>query len=56
MNIPKIIHIVSDDNVLELVDLVKGVYSYRYVKSKTKKGELLKLSEVELQKLIKINS
>ncbi len=55
MTHPLTIKILSDQNELQFVDLRNGVYTYIYSKSKTKKGSTLKLSEVELQKLIKNN-
>ncbi len=56
MTPPNTIHIVSDGNELQFVDLKNGVFTYIYTHSKTKKGSTLKLSEVDLNKLIKQNT
>lgn len=52
---PKVIKILSDNNELEFIFEKKGIYSYKYSKSKTKKGTVLELSENDLNKLIKNN-
>ncbi len=60
MNIPKEILIKSDGNILTLKDTIKtkeGLrYQYTYSKSLTKLGDTLELSEIELSKLIKVNT
>lgn len=57
MNAPETITIKSDNNVLtlELQDLKKGMYTYKYTKSISKKNQMLTLNEIELTKLIKQN-
>lgn len=56
MNVPTTITIKSDGNIISFEKLEKGMYIYRYSKSKYKKDQLLGLTEAELQKLIKTNS
>jgi len=52
----KEIKIKSDGNVLILDKVNKdGTYTYKYSKSKTKKGQLLTLTENDLMKLINRN-
>lgn len=63
MSNPKLITIKSDGNVLKFVQVVtKGVngsklpeplYLYQYEKSITKKGEMLSLTERQLEQLLK---
>jgi len=55
MKAPNTITIKSDDNVLTLnfIDEKKGMYTYKYTKSISKKDQLLTLSETDLLKLIK---
>ena len=55
MTPPNTIEIKSDRNVLTLIEENKGMYTYKYTKSKTKKNQTLTLSENELVKLIKVN-
>lgn len=56
MNAPKEIKIKSDDNILILVEVDKlGNCTYKYSKSKTKKGQMLTLSEEQLTKILKQN-
>jgi len=53
---PRKIQIKSDNNIIELVEVKKdGTYTYKYSKSKTKKGQLLTLTENDLMKLINTN-
>lgn len=60
MNIPTTIEIKSDGNILTLKDTIKtkdGLqYQYVYSKSIEKLGMELKLTEQELNKLLKINN
>lgn len=62
MKPPTNINIKSDGNVLEFVEMLTPIkskqtfYMYRYKESKTKKGNLLGLTEIELEKLIKLNA
>ena len=53
--IPTKIIIQSDKNELKFVGEKKGIFTYEYVKSKTKKGMLLELNEQDLLKLISTN-
>ena len=55
MTVPQTIEIKSDGNVLEFIEEKKGVYRYRYSKSKTKKGQVLEMDEPTLRKLISTN-
>jgi len=60
MNPPKEIHIRSDGNVLEFVEVKKPskgepTYVYKYIKSISKMDELLALNEKELEKIISTN-
>lgn len=55
MTPPLTIKINSDGNELEYVCMAGNLYCYKYIKSKTKKLSILKLTEPELIKLIKIN-
>jgi hypothetical protein len=52
---PKLIIIPSDSNVLELVRTikVKELYEYQFIKSETKKGMLMTISEENLNKNLK---
>jgi len=53
---PRKIQIKSDNNIIELVEVKKdGMLVYKYSKSKTKKGQLLTLTENDLTKLINRN-
>lgn len=45
----------SDNNQLELLESKKGNHIYKYTKSITKKGQLLGLTEAEIDKHIKNN-
>ena len=60
MTIPQTIEIKSDDNILTLKDTIKtkdGLrYQYIYSKSISKLGDTLELDEVQLQKIINLNS
>jgi|CXWK01.1.fsa_nt_gi hypothetical protein len=60
MNIPKEILIKSDGNILTLKDTIKtkeGLrYQYVYSVSKNKLGQVLELDEINLTKLIKVNT
>lgn len=55
MQPPVKILIRSDMNELEFIEEKKGVYRYRYSKSKTKKGQVLEMDEPTLTKLISTN-
>lgn len=60
MQPPKTITIKSDGNILSLHEVLTPakkteLYIYKYTKSETKKGQLLGLTELELNKLIKEN-
>lgn len=52
MNVPLKIKFNSDQNELEYQNKVKDHYVYKYTKSKTKKDNLLGLTETEISKLI----
>ncbi len=56
MTIPKTIEIKSDNNKLEFVEEKKGTYYYRYTRSIEKLNTLIGFSEIELTKLIKVNT
>jgi len=56
MIVPNKIKIIADDNELIYVDSKKGIHRYQYLKSKTKKGEYLELSENDLIKLLNNNT
>jgi len=57
MTIPPKITIKSDNNELVFVEKRKdGMLVYKYSKSKTKKGQLLTLTENDLIKLINTNT
>jgi len=60
MNIPNTIEIKSDGNILTLKDTIKtkdGLqYQYVYSKSIEKLGKEISFSELELQKILKINT
>lgn len=57
--IPQKIKIVSDDNELEFMGIIKPIgtavkfNNYRYTKSETKCGQLLGLTDLELEKALK---
>lgn len=53
---PPTIEIKSDGNILEFRNKIKTMFVYEYIKSITKKGMFLELTEQELTKLIKINT
>lgn len=55
MTIPQTIEIKSDGNLLQFVEEKKGIFKYKYVRSKTKLGDTLELDEVQLQKIINLN-
>lgn len=55
-NPPLILKIKSDQNELVFVSVKKGVFIYKYTKSKTKLGKFLNLNEEQLKKLINFNT
>jgi len=56
MNPPNNIVIKSDGNEFKLVQVNKdGTYTYQYTKSKTKKSQMLTLTQEGLIKIIKQN-
>lgn len=57
MNYPPIIKIDADDNILQFKEVIDQrklppLYVYRYIKSKTKLGEEVCLTEIQLQNFI----
>lgn len=59
MQYPKKIKIISDDNELELSEVLSVkkliIVNYIYTKSETKFGMILPLSEEDLEKILKKN-
>jgi len=49
------IKIKTDGNELTFVEELKGIYYFKYTKSKTKKGDILPLTEEQLNKILKHN-
>ncbi len=55
MTPPITITIKSDGNTLVFVEEKKGLYYFKYTKSKTKKGEILPLTEEQVNQILKHN-
>lgn len=55
MKPPITIKIKTDGNELTFVEEKKGLYYFKYTKSKTKKGEILPLTEEQVNQILKHN-
>jgi len=53
MIVPLTIKYTSDNNELVFQNVIKGTNIYKYTVSETKKGNLLGLTDAEIEKLLK---
>lgn len=53
MIVPLTIKFISDNNELVFQNVIKGTNIYKYTVSETKKGNLLGLTDAEIEKLLK---
>lgn len=52
---PPQIYFESDGTIAQFQSLSRGTYTYKYIKSSTKLGELLNVTEDQLKQIIKNN-